>query len=59
MNIHPNAYYNYLKLTKANYYRQKKAILNIIRDIYQECNGNVGHGFMKVFLGRRDIHLSK
>ena len=59
MNIHPNAYYNYLKKTKTNYHRQKKAILNTIRDIYHECNGSIGHRFMKVFLGRRDIYLSK
>ena len=39
MNIHPNTYYNYLKKTKTNYHRQKKAILNTIRDIYHECNG--------------------
>mgnify|MGYP000576879187 CR=1 FL=1 len=39
MNIHPNAYYNYLKKTRTNYHRQKKAILNTIRDIYHECNG--------------------
>ena len=59
MNIHPNAYYNYLKKAKASYHRQKKAILNTIRDIYHECNGSIGHRFMKVFLGRRDIYLSK
>ncbi len=59
MNIHPNTYYNYLKKTKTNYHRQKKAILNAIRDIYHECSGSIGHRFMKVFLGRRDIYLSK
>lgn len=50
MNIHPNAYYNYLKQTKANCYRQKIAILIIM---------SVEHRFMKVFLGRQGIHLSK
>ena len=59
MDIKPNAYYNYLKNAKADYHKQKQKICDTIRDIYHECNGNIGHRFMKVFLERENIHLSK
>ena len=59
MDIKPNAYYNYLKNAKADYHKQKQEICDTIRDIYHECNGNIGHRFMKVFLERKNIHLSK
>ncbi len=57
--IKPNAYYNYLKNSKAEYYKHKQEICDTIRDIYHECSGNIGHRFMKVFLERKGIHLSK
>ena len=59
MDISPNAYYNYLKNARADDYQQKQEVCNAIRNIYHECNGNIGHPFMKVFLARKNIHLSK
>lgn len=58
-NIHLNVYYNYLKKEKVNYHRQKKVILDTIRDIYYEYSGSIGGRFMKLFLGRWSIYLSK
>ena len=57
--IHPNAYYNYLKDSKANYRKKKEETCEIIREIYHDCSGLIGHRFIKVFLDRRGIHLSK
>jgi putative transposase len=59
MHIHPNAYFNHLKAAKAEYHADKKAVCDTIRDIYHELGGNVGHRFMKVFLERKHIQLSK
>lgn len=59
MNILPNAYYNYLKDAKREYHQEKKATCDIIREIYHELGGNLGYRFMKVFLERKNIHLSR
>lgn len=59
MNILPNAYYNYLKAAKDKYFQEKKAVCDKIREIYHELGGNVDHRFMKIFLERHKIHLSK
>ena len=59
MGICPNAYYNYLEDHKAEYHRTKENTCNVIRDIYHECSGSIGHRFMKAFLDRKNIHLSK
>jgi len=59
MNILPNAYYNYLKDAKRDYQCSKEKICHIIKDIYHDLGGNVGHRFMKVFLEREQIFLSK
>lgn len=59
MNIHPNAYYNFLKQTKASYYEKKSEICDEIRNIYHEYGGVLGHRSMKIFLARKGIALSK
>ena len=59
MGICPNAYYNYRKQAKAEYYQQKQQTCNKIREIYHECEGRIGHRFMKIFLERENIQLSK
>lgn len=58
MDICPNAYYNYLKHRKAEYYAQKSKIQEEIRTIYHEHNGVVGYRSMRVYLERRDIRKS-
>lgn len=59
MGIHPNAYYNYLKQTKAEYHRTKASVLGEIKNIYHEYGGILGHRNMQVFLARKGIVLSK
>ena len=59
MNIQPNAYFNYLKAAKMEYHAKKESICSNIREIYHELGGNVGHRFMKIFLERRNIFISK
>lgn len=54
----PNAYYNYLKGKKHDYYQQRDLILERIKYIYYENNGAVGYRAMKVFLEREGINLS-
>ena len=58
LNIYPNAYYNYLKHRKVDYYTQKQAVLKEIENIYHDNNGVVGYRSVKVYLERKDIHLS-
>lgn len=57
--IYPNAYYNFLQNRKAVYQEKKTSILNEIEQIYHEHNGVPGHRNMRVYLSRKDIHLSK
>ena len=59
LDIHPNAYYNYLKDSKAEYRKQKEDVCKTIREIYHDCSGLIGHRFMKVFLERKGVYLSK
>lgn len=59
MRICPNAYYNYLKRTKHQYYEQKEAICKEIKAIYHEVGGILGHRSMRIFLTRKGINLSK
>ena len=42
-----------------NYEAQKKAICKEIKSIYHEFGGILGHRNMRVFLARKNIHLSK
>ncbi|MDL2301059.1 IS3 family transposase [Lachnospiraceae bacterium OttesenSCG-928-D06] len=58
MQIPPNAYYNFLRNRKAAYYTQKQGILEQIKVIYHEHNGVDGYRSMKIYLGRKGIHLS-
>lgn len=59
MKVHPNAFYNYLLGTKADYYTNRAKILDEITNIYHEYDGILGHRAMKVFLSRKGIFLSK
>lgn len=59
MNILPNAYYNYLKATKKEYHQEKKKTCDTVREIFRELGCDVGHRFMKAFLERHNINLSK
>ena len=43
LEIHSNAYYNYMKHRKENYYATKQLIFDEIRKIYHENNGVVGY----------------
>ncbi len=58
LEIHSNAYYNYIKHRKENYYVTKQLIFDEIRNIYHENNGVVGYRMMKVYLERKGIKLS-
>lgn len=58
LNILPNAYYNYLKNKKADYYANKEKALTEIQNIYHEHNGVDGYRSMRVFLERKSIQLS-
>lgn len=59
LHICVNAYYNYLKQTKADYNLQKEQICNEIKAVYHDLNGIVGHRGMQIFLARKGIYLSK
>lgn len=59
MNIHVNAYYNYLKDYKRDYYTQKNKALSEIKKLYHETGGILGHRSMRIFLKRKGISLSK
>ena len=54
----PNAYYNYRKHRKADYYAQKADIQEQIRDIYHSHNGVDGYRSMTAYLGRRGYRRS-
>jgi len=59
MDICSNAYYNYLKHAKADRQKRKHDICHMIKDIYHELNGIIGHRSMRVFLARKGVDLSK
>ena len=58
LDICPNAYYNYRKHRKADYYAQKAEVLTQIDEIYHEHNGVIGYRRMTVYLTRRGYHYS-
>ncbi|NBH29331.1 transposase, partial [Lachnospiraceae bacterium] len=58
MDIYPNAYYNYRKHRKADYYTQKSEVMAQIRDIYHIHNGIDGYRSMTVYLARRGYDYS-
>ncbi len=59
MGIFPNAYYNYLKQSKAAYRAKENEICREIKNIYHEFGGILGHRSMRVFLARNQMFLSK
>ena len=52
LGIYPNAYYNYRKHRKANYYTQKADVQKKIEEIYHRHNGIDGYRSMTVYLKR-------
>lgn len=58
MEIHPNAYYNFLKDRKKEYRKQKKKIKEGITKIYHMSDGIPGYRTMKDHLDRNEIRLS-
>ena len=58
LDIYPNAYYNYLKHRKADYYTKKQSILDEISAIYHANNGVPGYRCMQAYLKRKGIQLS-
>jgi transposase InsO family protein len=56
--IGPNAYYNYRKHRKADYYAQKAEIQEQIRSIYHSHNGVDGYRSMTVYLKRAGYDYS-
>jgi transposase InsO family protein len=58
LKICSNAYYNYLKNRKAKYRFTKERIYTEITDIYHKNDGVLGYRNMRVFLKRKNIHLS-
>ena len=59
MGIFQNAYYNYLKHTKAEHQAEKSKICNEIKENYHEAGGILRHRSMRIFLARKQIFLSK
>ena len=57
LEICPNAYYNYHKHRKADYYTQKSEVLSQIEDIYSH-NGVDGYMSTTVYLKRRGYGYS-
>ena len=53
LGICPNAYYNYRKHRKADYYAKKAVVQEQIQDIYHSHNGVDGYRSIMVYLGRR------
>ena len=58
LQIYPNAYYNYRKHRKADYYAQKEKVKEQIKEIYHAHNGVDGYRSMTVYLSRRGYHYS-
>ena len=57
-NICSNAYYNYLKNRKADYYRRKNEIKNSIREIYHSHGGVDGYRTVHAYLIRKGYDIS-
>ena len=58
LEICPNAYYNYRKHRKADYYANKAEVHAQIQEIYHIHNGVDGYRSMKVYLERRGYSYS-
>lgn len=58
LSIYPNAYYNYLKHRKVDYYSQKTKIKEQILAIYHAHGGVDGYRQMRAYLAQREIFLS-
>ena len=59
LNIYPNAYYNYLKGRKNNYYKQKKNVKNEIEKIYHAHGGVDGYREVHAYLTRQGHKISR
>ena len=59
LKLSPNSYYNYLKKRKAKYISRNNEICNLIKMIYHETQGRLGHRNMAIFLARKGVFLSK
>ena len=57
--ICPNAYYNYRKHRKADYYALRDEVLSEITDIYHKHHGVIGYRSMQVYLKREGISYSR
>ena len=55
----PNAYYNYLKNRKADYYERKAKIQEEISNIYHKHGGGDGYRTIRAYLLRKGISISK
>ena len=58
LGICPNAYYNYRKHRKAEYYAQKAKVQKEIEEIYHRHNGVDGYRSMTVYLERKGYNYS-
>lgn len=58
LNICPNAYYNYQKQRKADYYAQKAEAQSQISKIYYAYNGVDGYRNITVYLARKGYNYS-
>ncbi len=58
LGIYPNAYYNYLKHRKADYYAKKAEAQDKIAEIYHAHNGVDGYRTMAVYLEREGYGYS-
>ena len=58
LKIYPNAYYNYRKHRKADYYALKSEVLTQIEEIYHAHNGVDGYRSMTAYLGRKGYSYS-
>lgn len=56
--IYPNAYYNYRKQRKADYYAHKSRVLAQIEEIYHKHDGVNGYRSMTVCLRRNGYSYS-
>ena len=59
LGICPNAYYNYRKHRKADYYAQKEKVREQIEEIYHSHNGVDGYRSMTAYLERRGYSYSQ
>ncbi len=56
--ISPNAYYNFLKNRKSDYYERKAKIQAEITNIYHEHGGVDGYRTIHAYLQKKGIHIS-